>query len=91
MQNFNNPLIGQQTTDIVSSLFGTNDFDYQELFFEFGVACDMIGEAIRSILPLGLEEEIGSKLMCLVARKLVLKTSYIQMHDNRYARLHNRQ
>ena len=27
----------------------------------------MIGEAIRSILPLGLEEEIGSKLMCLVA------------------------
>jgi hypothetical protein len=51
----------------------------------------MIGEAIRSILPLGLEEEIGSKLMCLVARKLVLKTSYIQMHDNRFVRLQNRQ
>jgi hypothetical protein len=92
MQNMNSDRVfGEQTTDIVNSLYCEENYDYQEILIEVGQAFELIKEGVKLSLPLGLHLDIGGKVMAAVLGELTLKVQFVQMHDSRLIRLANRQ
>lgn len=71
-------------------LYNDTLVDYGELFYEFGVAYDLIKDGIKLSLPVGLHEDIGSKVMTKIANELLEKTCFIHLHDSRLARMNSR-
>jgi hypothetical protein len=63
MQNCNNPILGSQTADLINTLYQDANIDYGEIFYEFGIALDLIKEGIKLTLPTGLHPDIASKII----------------------------
>ena len=78
MQNMNSDKVfGEQTTDIVNSLYCEQNYDYQDILIEVGQAIEFIKEGVKLSLPLGLHSDIGGKTMAVILRELTSKVEYV--------------